>query len=241
MTPLYKAWLTRAITKSGDSITRLPRGVSNPVLATKSSNFLAKDTHRYHKNVMRRALLPGTWSKSRFAFGGTLLKGSHAKTKRVFNPRLPLHVVLKSSKAKGAASLLLKSRQIATTLADQAQRHHVRIHQVANAGNHLHVLLEAPSRDLLSNFLRAISGRIAQLVLEGAPSDHAGFWDARPFSRIVSRGREFKNVARYLGMNSTEVAGVSRSHARNMFQEIHEALQNGLITKSPGLIAAGFH
>jgi len=188
---------------------------------------------------MQRALLPGTWSKSRFAFGGSLLKGSHAKTKRVFNPKLPLHVVLKSSQAKGVASLLLKSRQIAVALSEQSERHHVRILQVANAGNHIHILLEAPSRDHLSNFLRAISGRIAQLVLGNAPSK-SGFWDARPFSRIVSRGRELQNVARYLGMNSTEVAGISRHYARTVFREIQNALRQGLIPRTPGLVAAGF-
>ncbi|MEO5668319.1 MAG: transposase [Bdellovibrionota bacterium] len=184
---------------------------------------------------MQRALLPGTWSKSRFAFGGSLLKNSHPKTKRIFNPKLPLHVVLKSSKARGPLSLLNHSRRVTTILAEQAQRHHVQLLQVANAGNHLHLLLEARSREHVSNFLRAISGRIAQAV---SPKD--GFWDARPFSRIVSRGRELRNVARYLGMNSTEAAGLSRRQTRRIFQEIHDALRRGLIRTTPGLIAAGF-
>jgi len=203
---------------------------------------------------MQRALLPGTWSKSRFAFGGSLLKGSHAKTKRVFSPKLPLHVVLKSSQARGGQSLLLHSKRIAQILAEQSARHHVRLLQIANAGNHLHLLLEAPSREHLSNFLRAISGRIAQLVLERAlparsegqhasssvTDDRRGFWDARPFSRIVTRGRELQNVARYLGMNSTEMKGLGRTQVRGIFAEIAEALKNGWIPHTPGLVAAGF-
>ncbi len=187
---------------------------------------------------MSRSLLPGTWSKSRFAFGGSLLKGSHPKTKRVFNPKLPLHVVLKSSKAKGACSLLRHSRRIASILSEQSDRHHIRLLQVANAGNHLHLLLEAPSRDYLSAFLRAISGRIAQMATRTGAE--RGFWDARPFSRIVSKGRELRNVARYLGINSTEMAGISRSLARQIFSEIQEGLRRGLIPRTPGLIAAGF-
>jgi REP element-mobilizing transposase RayT len=187
---------------------------------------------------MSRSLLPGTWSKSRFAFGGSLLRGSHPKTKRVFNPKQPLHVVLKSSKAKGARSLLLHSRRIAVILSEQSDRHHIRLLQVANAGNHLHLLLEAPSRDFLSAFLRAISGRIAQIVMP--TESECGFWDARPFSRIVSKGRELRNVAKYLGMNSTEMIGISRPHARQIFAEIQDGLRRGMIPRTPGLVAAGF-
>ncbi|MEO5667326.1 MAG: transposase [Bdellovibrionota bacterium] len=193
---------------------------------------------------MQRTLLPGTWSKSRFAFGGALLKGSHAKTKRIFNPKLPLHVVLKSSKAHGKKSLLLHSRRIALILSAQAERHHVSLHQVANAGNHIHLLLEAPSRSHLSAFLKAISGRIVQAVMSdglGKPtSKPLGFWDARPFSRIVSRGRELRNVARYLGINSTEMAGISRSQIRQIFEEIQDLLRRGCIPRTPGLLAVGF-
>lgn len=194
---------------------------------------------------MQRILLPGTWSKSRFAFGGAQLNGSHPKTKRIFSPKLPLHVVLKSSQAKGVRSFLRFSREIAHILARQASRHQIRLQQVANAGNHIHLLLEAPSRNHLSAFLRAVSGRIAQKVL-GAQTYQANsdeprsFWDARPFSRIVSRGCDHRNVARYLGMNSTEMTGLSRSGTHQVFAEIQDALRRGLIRRTPGLVAAGF-
>jgi len=202
---------------------------------------------------MQRALLPRTWSKSRFAFGGSLLKGSHAKTKRIFRPKLPLHVVLKSSKAKGAKSFLLNSRRIALILSEHAARHHVRLQQVANAGNHIQLLLEAPSREHLSGFLRAITGHIALVVTmralqttavtNGSVTEYPSskrFWDARPFSRIISRGRDHRHVARYLGMNAAEMIGLSRSQVRGIFHEIEEALRRGLIPRTPGLVAAGF-
>jgi REP element-mobilizing transposase RayT len=202
-------------------------------------------THRYYENSMQRNLLPSTWSKARFAFGGAQLNGSHPKTKRIFSPKLPLHVVLKSSQAKGAHSFLRFSREIARVVTRQASKHQVRIQQVANAGNHIHLLLEAPSRDHLSAFLRAVSGRIAQTVLglqaqQRASDETPRFWDARPFSRIVSRGRDHRNVALYLGMNSTEMAGLSRSSVRGVFSEIQEALSRGIIKRTPGLVAAGF-
>ncbi len=252
---------------------------------------------------MQTNLLPGLWTKDRFAFGGALLKGSHPKKKRCFRPNLPLHVVMRSSKAVGQRSLFLRSKQVAKILNTQASKHFVKLYAVANAGNHLHLLIQAPSQEHLSNFLRAISGRIAQLSLEGAQSlskspelrmstkhgagmytdstyadkhhnlkqqqaktnkqqtqannlkakisdqesrrneqesKPSSFWDARPFSRIVSWGRDFKHVARYIGINSTEMLGLTRLDTRKMFEKIQHALAQGLLPKSPGLMAAGF-
>jgi hypothetical protein len=112
----------------------------------------------------------------------------------------------------------------------------------ANAGNHLHLLLQAPSRDCLSAFLRAISGRIAQLVLNGGSLPKGvEFWDARPFSRLVNWGRDLLAVARYLRMNSTEVGfGMSREGSRAMFDQIQDLLARGIVPRSPELAAAGF-
>jgi REP element-mobilizing transposase RayT len=193
-------------------------------------------------------LILKSWQRDRFAFGGSLLKGSHPKKKRVFSARVPMHVVLKSSQATGPRSLLRYGGAIARILADQARRHHVQLQHVANGGNHLHLLLQAPSRDHLSDFLRAISGRIAQLVAgqartltKGTSSMHTSFWDARPFSRLVSWGQDLRRVLRYLGLNATEAAtGARRGDTRAMFERIQELLARGLLPRTPGLLAAGF-
>jgi hypothetical protein len=198
--------------------------------------FIAAGTHRYYKKFMQTKLLVGTWQRDRFAFGGSLLKGSHPKKKRVFSSRVPMHVVLKSSQAVGTRSLLRHGPAIARILGAQARRHHVRLNGATNAGNHLHLLLQAPSRECLSAFLRAIAGRIAQLW-----RGPAGFWDARPFSRLVSWGRDFGRVSRYLGLNSTETAlGMGRGSTRAMYGRIQELLDQGIVPRTPGLVAAGF-
>ncbi len=207
---------------------------------------------------MQLKLIAGTWAKKRFAFGGALLKGSHPKTKRLFHAGLPMHVVIRSSKATGKRSLFASNAHIARILKAQSERHDIEIFALANAGNHIHMLLRAPTRDHLSRFLRAVTGRIAQLVLgnssrkavslaKTALRDNAReaagktrFWDARPFSRIVSWGRDFKTVARYIGMNANEAVGLSRSAARQMFDQIQRALGQGLLPRTPRLVAAGF-
>ena len=172
-----------------------------------------------------------------------------------------MHVVMRSELARGKHSFLRFGFEIADVLRKQAKRHHVKIYSVANAGNHLHLLIQAPSREKLSAFLPGISGRIAQTVMGESKSpmfaalsdrspnlkkssnagDPASFWDQRPFSRLISWGRDFKHVAKYLALNATEVSiKMSRGGVRDMFDEIQDLLRRGLLPKSPGLIAAGF-
>lgn len=193
--------------------------------------------------------LLSTWQKDRFAFGGSLLKKSHAKGKRPFSKKLAVHLVLRSSSATGSRSLLRHERRVSDVLLSEASAKGVKLHGAANAGKHLHLLVQAPSRAQLSAFLRAIAGRIAMIssgARKGCPlsssSAHSTtrFWDQRPFSRLVSLGRDFTNVLSYISLNSTEVAGFSRSGARAMFREIRERMLRGEIARSPRLIAAGF-
>jgi REP element-mobilizing transposase RayT len=191
-------------------------------------------------------LVAGAWKRDRFAFGGSLLKGSHPKGKRIFSPRVPMHVVLKSSLAVGPRSLLRHGPALGRLLSEQARRHHVQLQGVSNAGNHLHLLLQAPSRDQLSAFLRAIAGRIAQLgqgesIASGRHQESRRFWDARPFSRLVGWGQDLRRVMRYLGFNATEAGfKMSREHTRAMFGRVQDLLDRGIVPRTPGLLAAGF-
>jgi REP element-mobilizing transposase RayT len=186
---------------------------------------------------MQLNLIAGTWSKKQFAFGASLLKGSHPKKKRPFRPNLAIHVVVRASNARGGQSFFAHNKAIGRVVEAQAAKQFVKLYAVANAGNHLHLLIQAPSQDHLSYFLRAITGRIAQLVKRQA---HEAFWDARPFSRLVSWGRDFNAVARYLGVNALESVGFSRADIQAMHHAIHGALQKGQLAKTPGLLAAGF-
>jgi REP element-mobilizing transposase RayT len=184
---------------------------------------------------MQLKLLSKTWAKDRFAFGGAKLGASHAKTKRHFRPKLPLHVVMRSTQAQGSQSFFRHNQALALLVDEQSSRHCITVFAAANAGNHLHLLIQAPSKAHLSNFLRGLTGRIAQLV-----KAKKGFWDARPFSRIVSWGRDFKGVARYIGINVAESVGMTRQSVRKMFDDIRTSLREGSLLKTPGLVAAGF-
>jgi hypothetical protein len=232
---------------SSHSLHPIARFCACPSLLKYHSYFLLDRPQQAGKkaSMPKNPALFFTWQRDRFAFGGSRLKASHAKGKRPFSRKLALHLVLRSSRATGERSFLHRSRALSALLFEEAARTGLKMHGAANAGNHLHLLVQAPSREHLASFLRAISGRIAMLVTracKGRPlAAGTRFWDQRPFSRLVSLGRDFRNVLTYICLNSTETAtGLDRRSARDMFNEIRERLRRGEIPTSPGLRAAGF-
>ena len=65
----------------------------------------------------------------------------------------------------------------------------------------------------LSRFLRAFSGAIA--LYFKLKYKLTTFWKGRPFTRIVSWGRDFKNVCAYVVKNFKEVVGFVKYSPRN--------------------------
>src|SRR6476620_9909705 len=162
---------------------------------------------------MRRQIsLPGFDHKAKLAFGGAAQKGN-PKTARTIVTRQAMHVVIRSSLAKGQYSFLGKAQRIETLLKKQAEAFGVRLYDVANAGNHLHLVLRAHSARMFKGFLRAITGLLARLVLgaeRGSPWKGKRFWDARPFTRIVAWGRDYKLLLYFLLPTPTEMLGMKR-------------------------------
>ncbi|MCM2324424.1 MAG: transposase [Oligoflexia bacterium] len=127
------------------------------------------------------------------------------------DPRLPLHVILRSQKAKGAWSLLAaknekRVKHLTYALAD---RFHVKIYRYVNAGNHLHLVIKAKDKDGFKAYLRALTGTLARTVTGAKKGVKKGkFWDALAYSRVVTWGPELENVSFYVIMNELEGLGV---------------------------------
>ena len=150
-------------------------------------------------------------------FGGDLLKNSHAKSERPFSPRAAIHVVMRT---RGLFSLLKRGRRdrIAQIVEIHAKKQLVHVHRFANAGNHLHFLVECREQERFQNFLRAVSGAIALLVkMEEGQTRTESFWLQRPWTRLVAAsGRAFVSAWRYVDLNEIEggVWGFTRREAR---------------------------
>jgi REP element-mobilizing transposase RayT len=157
----------------------------------------------------------------RLEHGGDIRKGKR-KLARPFDPKRPLHLVMRSTRAKGPWSLLKSQKVVKSLVYGIARRYEVRIYQFANSGNHLHFLVRAKKKRNFQNFLRVLAGKIAQGIT-GAKKGHAigKFWDSLTYSRLLSWGREFLNVRFYVIQNELESEGIipfvrrrTRSHPR---------------------------
>jgi REP element-mobilizing transposase RayT len=144
---------------------------------------------------------------------------------------------MRSSKAKGELSMLHPKHcnHIEGFVRKVARKWGVRIYRYANVGNHLHLLIQVPTRAAWQRFSKEISGGIAQIVT-GARKGIAltrskdnslpvtaqrGFWDHLLFTRIVSFGRDFNGVAKYLVKNLFESAGIPM---RKLFEQGYRLL-----------------
>lgn len=148
---------------------------------------------------------------SKKIFGGSLLKNSNPKEKRPVSTKHPMHIVLRSSHTYGGRSFLSKKNRHAIDgiLKRQSKKWGIRLYRYENVGNHIHILLRTSHRVCLNGFLRSVAGLIARHVL-GAERGNAKsikFWCARPFSRIVSWGRDYKSVLRYFEKNQLQALG----------------------------------
>lgn len=160
-------------------------------------------------------------------FGGSQLKNSHAKSARPFSPRAAIHTVLR---VRAPFTLLKRGRRarIEALVGILARRHQIRVHRFANAGNHLHLLIEGRDRKGFTSFLRTLSGSIARFIKLEEERDRAiksfttSLWLQRPWTRILARrGRAFRTAWSYVDLNDIEGSywGVTRGEARRIQEQ----------------------
>jgi REP element-mobilizing transposase RayT len=172
-------------------------------------------------------------------FGGRYLKNYNPKCERPMDSKKALHLVLKSSQATGERSFDSKTHKkiVWKIIYDHADKFGIKIHEYANGGNHLHLLLRAKNRQDYAAFIRTITGLIARTVGNSQRGRRLKnkFWDARPFSRVVSYARqEYNTIKTYLLRNTLEAIGWLKYISRNsrMPQELRRQLEGGLINSA---------
>ena len=149
-------------------------------------------------------------------FGG---KTKKRKTKRPIAVKRPMHVVLRAEKAKGALSLLAPkhSAMVKETVGRLSGRYRVRIFEWVNVGNHIHLLVQAQTREGFSNFLRRLAAEIALKVTQARKGKPFGkFWNDLVFTRVLFWGRAFEILKNYIVLNRYEAMGISKIRGRRI-------------------------
>jgi REP element-mobilizing transposase RayT len=180
-------------------------------LNTKSLSKKAKQA----KPAKQQDMFP----KSEKAYGGSLRNTRKGRQgARALTTSGTIHLVLRSTKAKGSWSFTLAKNKnlIRATLKKYAQRNFIKIISVANVGNHLHIHLKLTHQHYYKSFIRSIAGVIALKIMKAGPNaakvkcHKDRFWDYRPFTRIITSFRHFVNTQDYIAINQFEGIGIDR-------------------------------
>jgi hypothetical protein len=154
--------------------------------------------------------IPLIAQKSSTAHGGEPRIGKR-KVARPICTKRPLHLVLKSSRAKGPWSFYQHKDAIKKLLKTSARQYGVRVLGYENVGNHLHLLIQGKNRPLLRAFLKVFPQRLMFQVTGARKGNPQGrFFDHILFSRVVEWGQALARMKNYLGKNRLESYGLPK-------------------------------
>ncbi len=152
--------------------------------------------------------LGGKTGKQRHLHGGSLAIKKR-KTARPLCHKRPLHIILKSDRAKGRLSLLNHQGFVDKTLTKFSTKFRISIYEKAIVGNHIHLLIRGKTRKGIQDFFRTIAALIARHVTKARKGKPFGrFWTYLLFSRLLTWGRAFETVKAYIIKNTLEVLGL---------------------------------
>lgn len=168
-------------------------------------------------------------------YGGDLLKTRKGRSRgRPIDTKRSMHLVLRSSKAKGTWSFRSSrnSKRVYEIITKFSSRYAIHILSMANVGNHLHFHIQLTHRQTYKPFIRAITSAIAMAVTgvsrwnktaaNGLKPSRLHFWDQRPFTRIIIGFRAILNLTDYIRINQLEGLGYTRSVARHIITTRNE-------------------
>lgn len=153
------------------------------------------------------------------AHGGDLQKRRNGRGRRPLTTRYTIHLVMRSTKAKGEWNFLKpKNRtKIKRILKKFAEKWGVQLIDGANVGNHLHLEIRLRSLQSYKPFIRAVTSAIATAISgtsRWTPKNITRFWDHRPFTKIVKSIKQVFNLRNYMQINRLEGKGVTREVAQ---------------------------
>ncbi|MBI2606647.1 MAG: transposase [Deltaproteobacteria bacterium] len=178
------------------------------------------------------------------------------KTFRPLDTKRPVHIVMRSSRARGSWSLLslAHKKSIDSIVYKFAHRFRVRVMHFENVGNHVHLLVRASRRGDFQSFMRTVPAQIATRVTgakkgkavaprtEGvnlagrnAAGEHGHasdvkrkFWDSLAYSRVVNWGKDLLGLHHYFTKNAFEGEGIELLTANGTVRRFF--IRNGRLT-----------
>jgi REP element-mobilizing transposase RayT len=148
-------------------------------------------------------------------FGGSLLIGKR-KARRPLSTKSPIHLILKSS---GNKIFHPGNTDMNSIVRSDAKRFGIKIYDLAVNWTHIHLLVKIPSREAYNQFIRSVTAKLVIYFSKKAGWSLKGLFNLRPFTKIISWGRQFKNGLQYMIKNQIQAFSV-KNHARQNLEQI---------------------
>jgi REP element-mobilizing transposase RayT len=143
-------------------------------------------------------------------FGGSLLVGRR-KTRRPLSTKDPMHLVVRSELS---GTFSPSNRSLERLIRSTAKRFGVKVYDLALNWSHIHAVIRIRNRDSSNSFIRALTGTIARKIqISKNPTEK--IFSFRPFTRILTSGRDFRNVLQYQIINQMEARGLLNRKKRS--------------------------
>lgn len=139
------------------------------------------------------------------SFGGSLLHGKR-KTKRPLSTKHPIHLIIKSCH-KGVFAP--GNRSLEKLIYETASKFNIKIYDLALNWSHIHFLIRIRAPRDYNAFIRSLTSVISLRIRKIKP-DFEKIFTLRPFTRVLSWGKDFKKVFAYLVLNQLEASGFIR-------------------------------
>lgn len=144
-------------------------------------------------------------------YGGDLIE-SKRKMQRPLSSKKALHLVLKA----GKPVLYLHKAWIEKEIQRLGKKFQICVYKTAVNFDHVHFALRISSRKNYISFIRSLTGILARKLGKN-------LWKLLPFSRVVSWGRDFQKLLKYLEKNQKEAAGDVPYQPRRAWYKTHRA------------------
>ena len=147
--------------------------------------------------------------------------------RKIFRPldrKRRLHIILKSSHARGSKSFVSNKLAVAALIESKARTYNIVIHGCEIMRDHIHLFVSFKTREMIQSFMKVAAGMIARLITKAQKGKPFGkrFWDGLAYTRIVTGARDFATMRNYLAKNRIEREEGSL-HRRAV--EFHESVE----------------
>lgn len=139
-------------------------------------------------------------------FGGSLLKKGQRKIRRPLSTKHPIHLIIKSSVRFRLFNP--RNQQIEALLRKEARRFQIQLFDFAINWSHIHMVVRLPSRESYVAFIRSYNSQLVTLLSRNMFYGLKGLFEFRPYTKILTWGRQFHVTLNYQKLNQQEAAGL---------------------------------